>query len=149
MSNLPTKQISVCKILFGFVGLLFFLMLVSALNPLSGNRIRTAAKIAKTREDERRMSFLLEGQASEIGGLTNINNQFVLNSLFSTGKNQIWFSTNAAGEVIDIWQTPYQIKLVGQTNFNISSAGPNKKFGDADDIIFNSASNETAPQTIL
>jgi len=95
------------------------------------------------------MSFLLEGQASEIGGLTNINNQFVLNSLFSTGKNQIWFSTNAAGEVIDIWQTPYQIKLVGQTNFNISSAGPNKKFGDADDIIFNSASNETAPQTIL
>ena len=37
---------------------------------------------------------------------------------------------------------PYQIQIVAQTNFVIRSAGPNKKFGDADDIVFNSVSND-------
>ena len=45
------------------------------------------------------------------------------------------------GELLDLWGTPYEIGIVGQTNLVIRSAGPNKKFGDADDIIFNSVSN--------
>jgi hypothetical protein len=40
------------------------------------------------------------------------------------------------------WQTPYRFELLGPTNFIIHSAGLNQKFGDADDIIFNSASND-------
>ena len=44
-------------------------------------------------------------------------------------------------ELFDFWHTPYQVKIIAQTNFTIRSAGPNKIFGDADDIIFNSASN--------
>jgi hypothetical protein len=50
--------------------------------------------------------------------------------------------TNGLGELIDIWQMPFQIKFAGQTNIIIRSAGPNKKFGDKDDIIFNSVSND-------
>jgi len=46
------------------------------------------------------------------------------------------------GEWLDWWRTPYQIKIVATTNFIIQSAGSNKIFGDADDIIFNSVSND-------
>lgn len=79
----------------------------------------------------------------KIGGLTNVNNEFVLNSFITTNKHQFSFATrtNASGEAVDIWQKPFQIKLVGQTNFIIRSAGPDQKFEDSDDIIFNSVSN--------
>ncbi|HTA94591.1 MAG TPA: hypothetical protein VK769_00555 [Verrucomicrobiae bacterium] len=50
--------------------------------------------------------------------------------------------TNQQGQVLDCWETPYQIKSIARTNFVVSSAGPNKIFGDADDIIFNSVSND-------
>ena len=44
-------------------------------------------------------------------------------------------------EMVDPWQTPYQIQFLQKTNFIIRSAGKDRLFGDADDIIFNSASN--------
>jgi len=88
------------------------------------------------------MSLLLEEQSAKIGGLTNINNQFILNSFFAAHNNQFGFNTNAAGEVVDIWRTPFRIELVGQTNFVIRSAGQNHTFGDKDDIVFNSISND-------
>ena len=45
-------------------------------------------------------------------------------------------------EMVDPWETPYQIEFFEQTNFVIRSAGKDKIFGNADDIIFNSASND-------
>jgi hypothetical protein len=36
---------------------------------------------------------------------------------------------------------PFQIQVIGTTNFIFHSAGVDKKFGDTDDIIFNSLSN--------
>ena len=88
------------------------------------------------------MSVLLGEQADRIGGLTNLNRKFVFDSLFVSTTNYYPFTTNAGGEVIDIWQTPYQIELVGRTNFIVSSAGIDKIFSNADDIIFNSVSND-------
>jgi hypothetical protein len=105
---------------------------------------KTKAKVLETRVEERSMGELLEEEASKVGGLTNIPNEFILNPFLTTNKYRgISFTTrtNVLGEIIDIWQMPFQIKLAGQTNFIIRSAGPNKKFGDADDIIFNSVSN--------
>jgi hypothetical protein len=49
-------------------------------------------------------------------------------------------STN--GEYLDPWKIPYNISFSSTNSFVISSAGPDKKFGDADDIIFNSISND-------
>ena len=43
--------------------------------------------------------------------------------------------------MVDPWETPYQIQFFQQTNYIIRSAGKDKNFGDADDIIFNSVSN--------
>ena len=50
-------------------------------------------------------------------------------------------SINQAGEFLDPWGTPYAINFTSTNSFVISSAGKNKVFGDADDIVFNSISN--------
>jgi len=50
--------------------------------------------------------------------------------------------TNQAGEFLDPWGTPYTISFAPTNSFVISSAGKDKIFGDADDIIFNSVSND-------
>jgi hypothetical protein len=50
-------------------------------------------------------------------------------------------SAKHPNEMVDPWETPYQIEFLQQTNFIIHSAGKDKIFGDADDIIFNSVSN--------
>ena len=67
-----------------------------------------------------------------------------MNSFIITNKHQFSFGTrtNTSGETVDIWDTPYQIELVGRTNFIIRSAGKNCRFGDKDDIIFKSVSND-------
>jgi hypothetical protein len=103
---------------------------------------KTRARIIVTRSCERAMALLLQERADTIGGLTNIDNQFILDSIFASQKNQAWFNTNAAGELIDVWQTPYRIELAGHTNCIIKSAGQNHTFGDKNDIIFNSTSND-------
>jgi type II secretory pathway pseudopilin PulG len=51
-------------------------------------------------------------------------------------------SINTNGEYLDPWGTPYSISFPTTNSFVISSAGKDKIFGDADDIIFNSASND-------
>jgi hypothetical protein len=50
-------------------------------------------------------------------------------------------STNEAGQLIDIWSTPYKFAFNSTNSFTITSAGENHTFGDADDVVFNSASN--------
>lgn len=132
----------------GFLLILLVIFAVFGWLVVSGvptKKEKTKAKVLETRVEERSMGELLEEKASKVGGLTNIPNEFILNPFLITNKYRgISFTTrtNALGEAIDIWQTPFQIKSVEQTNFIICSAGPNKIFGDADDIIFNSVSND-------
>ncbi len=106
-------------------------------------RTRTKARITETHFEERLMAAKLKEQAIKLGGMTNLLNEFILSALRTTNEPRFPFAnrTNASSQFVDIWQTPFQVNLVGLTNFTIRSAGPNLKFGDADDIIFNSASN--------
>jgi hypothetical protein len=127
-------------VLFGVLAI-FGWMIIDGV-PTEKAKIR--ARFIQTLSDERVIASSLIEKASKTSGLTNINSKFVLDSLITTNKYPFSLAsrTNALGAVIDIWQTPFQIELVGQTNFVVRSAGPNKNFGDADDIIFNSASND-------
>jgi hypothetical protein len=50
-------------------------------------------------------------------------------------------NVNSRGEMLDAWGTEYALTLQDRTNIVIRSAGPDKKFGDTDDIVFNSVSN--------
>jgi hypothetical protein len=106
---------------------------------------KTRANVLETLVEERSMAELLKKEALKFGGPTNIPNEFILNPFHADNERpRISFEdrTNASGKAVDIWQMPFQIKLVGQTNFIIWSAGPDQKFGDSDDIIFNSVSND-------
>lgn len=133
------SQWKISREFMGFLLICFLLMLGASLLLPAGTS-KTKAMIIRTRTEERIMSTLLEDQAMKVGGLTNINNQFILATLFADS-NQSLFRTNVSGEVSDIWQIPYRIELVAPTNFIIRSAGKDENFGDADDIIFNSVSN--------
>jgi len=91
---------------------------------------------------EQQIVFALRQRAVETGGLTNIDNGFVYQTVFSALRlNYGSERTNSQGEILDIWKTPFQIKIIAPTNFVVHSAGPDKKFGNVDDIIFNSLSN--------
>ena len=49
---------------------------------------------------------------------------------------------SSSGEWLDPWKTPYAISFPSKNGFIVSSAGKDKIFGDSDDIIFNSVSND-------
>lgn len=54
-------------------------------------------------------------------------------------KQIVFFATNPRlfnerGELLDSWETPYQIEYHGKTNVTIISAGPNGHFDDEDDL---------------
>jgi hypothetical protein len=151
MGNLLTRQIPVYKIYLGFVGLLFFLLIVSSLFPLSGNRIRTGAKIAKTRIEEESAATALKAYSTTYGNLPigdaeSVERILGGEDLFGKNPQKIMFliyqrSVEFSNRMVDAWGTPYHIEFFQQTNFIIHSAGKDKIFGDTDDIIFNSASN--------
>jgi hypothetical protein len=46
---------------------------------------------------------------------------------------------NANNEMIDLWRTPLKITSQGASGIQITSAGPDKVFGTADDIVTNNA----------
>ena len=98
------------------------------------------ARIINTRVWAKDIGSFLKQYAIQTGSLTNFNNCSI--HQMTIGTNELkpqW--TNSQGEIVDYWQTPFQIEIMAQTNFIVRSAGPNKVFGDADDIIFNSVSN--------
>jgi hypothetical protein len=49
--------------------------------------------------------------------------------------------TNAQGDALDPWHTSYEISFPNGTNIQISSAGKNRKFGDADDFYYDGRRN--------
>jgi hypothetical protein len=139
MANWLFKEIPVYKVYLGWIALLLFLVIVGSIfNPSPYHISKARAKIFKTRSDEKFFVFMLKNQLADIDLLAS--NELVLSSI--PVQYNFGFATNQTGAMIDIWQTPYKIEIVQQTNFIIHSAGPNHKFGDADDIIFNSVSND-------
>lgn len=128
----------IIKVLLGLILIAIILSLVFPSHPS-----KAKVRIIYTRWEEKNVVTSLKQHAMEAVALTNINNGLIFQSFFSTNDNYYSFNrTNEQGGLLDLWRTPYQIKILAQTNFVISSAGPNKIFGDADDIIFNSVSND-------
>jgi len=64
--------------------------------------------------------------------LTGDNARHVV--FLSLSKNQL----NANGEMIDRWGTPLKITFQGTSGIQVTSAGSDKVFGTADDIVSNS-----------
>ena len=51
-------------------------------------------------------------------------------------------SINWRGQIVDMWRQPLKFEFEGTNNFIINSAGPNEKFGDGDDVILYSSTNQ-------
>lgn len=94
-----------------------------------------------TRVWERQIADFLRLRAAETGELANFDNLPILQSVFSNNAAPPPYA-NSQRELADYWKTPFQIRIVAPTNFIIRAAGPNKRFGDADDIVFDSISND-------
>ena len=107
--------------------------------------VRKKAIIVFTHIETKRIADVLAQRAAEVNGLTNIDNNIVAQGVLGTNYLHLNYEgarTNFQGEIIDWWKTPYQIEILARMNFVVRSAGPNKIFGDGDDIIFDSASND-------
>jgi hypothetical protein len=131
------REIPVYKVYLAWLALLLLLVIVSSIFHPSPDR-KASAKNLKTRSDEKFFAFMLKNQLADINLLAS--NEFVLSSI--PIQYNFGFGTNHSGAMVDAWQTPYRIELIGQTNFVVHSAGKDKIFDDADDIIFNSLSND-------
>jgi hypothetical protein len=101
---------------------------------------KTRAQIIITRFEMKDIASALNQHAAT-GSISNMDAGFISPALFNTNVFRYPYETNADGAVLDRWDTPYKIETFAKTNFIIRSAGHNRKFGDADDIIFNSVSN--------
>jgi hypothetical protein len=133
----------------GFLWFLLGCLLISLVLPslLPEPSFRKNAKVAVTRVEASQIESALRHLAVGSGGLTNIDNSLVVRAVLGTnGRYRDYHAerTNPQGELLDWWKTPYQIEIKERTNFVVRSAGPNRKLGDTDDIVFNSISNNFA-----
>ena len=104
------------------------------------SRASRKTRITITRVWEGEIANFLKQRLVQSGELTNLDNRSIAQSVFGT--NSLHPSRlNTKGELLDIWKTPFQIEIVAPTNFIIRSAGPNRRCGDDDDIVFKSLTN--------
>lgn len=126
----------------GFVYTLLSLLLIGILAqvlfPAFSGRGRPKRPRALT--DMRNLRAALIQYHAEFGEYPSGENSDILKILSGENSKKIKLfnvnpkSVNSRGEFLDPWKTPYEIKIVEQTNCTISSAGPNRVFGDKDDL---------------
>ena len=125
-------------------GIFFFVpILVGTLLPAGGGK--TKARIAATRQEMITLAGLWgQEHAGSVSHSLNTNGKLQVTLLGSEERRRLsncLYRTNSQGELLDFWKTPIQFEVVAPTNVIIRSAGPNRKFGNKDDIILNSASS--------
>jgi hypothetical protein len=105
------------------------------------------AKIPRALMEEKQLDLGIENYKQVFGNYPSGENSNIVNVLTGNNPQKTVFlnfhrSIEHPNEMVDPWETPYQIQFFQQTYFIIGSAGKDKIFGDADDIIFNSVSND-------
>ena len=117
--------------------------LFSLLKPAENGK--TKAKILVTRTEMKTLAELWGHEHAGATGLRWSTNGALQVTLFGdeekTRLSNCLYRTNSQGELLDFWKTPIQFERSCLTNVIIRSAGPNRRFGNKDDIVFNSVSN--------
>lgn len=121
--------------------LVLFLMwfLGALLSPrYHGNK---APELAVTKIELQNIAAALSKYLTTSNSIPDGDSVAMLRALIGSNRTGTMFlsprKTNASGEMLDSWNTPYQIEIADQANLLIRSAGPNRRFGDKDDIVFN------------
>jgi len=128
------------RIIFYTVTLVLITILIALLLPLVRNgRTDSGYPLSRTKMDVSNINIALK--QFDVAGriLPSGDNPSIFRALFGSNVLQIAFlrseRINADGELLDPWGSPYQIEMLGQTNFLIKSAGKNGRWGDVDDYI--------------
>ena len=121
------------RLIFGLVALAIILLLVAMLLPAETGP--TLNKNARCKVILMRLRAEIGNYKYEFGSYPTGDYGQVLKKLFGGDPKKTEFLR------VDPWGTPYAINYLSTNSFIISSAGKDKIFGDADDIIFNSISN--------
>ena len=133
---------------FSVVVLIAALLIVILWSSLSGSKPKEPGVTAVDGE-MRSFLFAVESYQIMFNGppLGTVSN--VMQSLLGENRRKVQFlslsagSINAKGEFVDPWKTPYQIEI--NSNVSIRSAGPNRLFGDKDDVVQQSAIRQPPP----
>lgn len=86
-----------------------------------------------------RLRTAISNYSSTFGNFTAKKNPEIVAALTGGNPRKIVFleldktRLDASGEYLDYWHTPYQIEITA-SNLAVRSAGPNRVFGDRDDI---------------
>jgi hypothetical protein len=124
------KRIIIFSVAVG-IGLIFWAML---LPPETGPTLNKNARCRVVLM--MRLQIEIKNYQYKFGSYPTGNYDQVLKKLFADDPKGVDFFR------ADPWGTPFAINFPSTNSFVISSAGKDKIFGDADDIIFNSASND-------
>lgn len=104
-------------------------------------------KTATTHLEEGQLADAIASYATVFQSYPTGENAAVIKALAGENPQHVKFlnletnSTNRDGQLVDLWNTPYKISFNSTNSFTIVSAGENRLFGDADDIVFDSSSN--------
>ena len=96
-----------------------------------------SGKGGAARADMMKLAFAFDEELSQTNGFS-VDRIVVRLKALHTGSSR----TNALGEFIDVWGVGYKTVVQNRTNVLIRCAGPNRKFGDNDDIAYDSLSKK-------
>lgn len=141
VKNLTLKQ----SIYIAGLAFIFLWICLYVFSPiLVGGR---PAKIPRARSDEKQLVLSSDFYKQEFGSYPAGENSNIIRALGGDNPKEIVFlnvrrTVKHPNEMVDPWETPCQIEFYQQTNCAVHSPGKDKIFGNADDIIFNSVSND-------
>lgn len=132
-------------IVAGGCGLL--LVFIFLLGPFLG---AAPSKVTTTRSEEEQLGNAITQYAVVFKQYPTNDNAGLTKNLTGDNPQQLALitlsesSTNKDGQMVDVWGTPYKFTFNSTNSFSITSAGENRTFGDTDDVVFNSASNNSS-----
>ena len=119
--------------------LLILVLLIVFLWPFSRRGPGSEPKISLVDAEMNAFLLAMQSYQSAFGCFPSGNTSNVVQSLVGKNPRSLQFlnltarSTDSNGQFVDPWGTPYQI--IVDSNVTVCSAGPNKLFGDKDDIV--------------
>jgi hypothetical protein len=133
------------RVIFYGVATFFVVLLLAMLAPV--HNYGGASKKVMCRIELSDLRTALNAYHDKYSNYPSGQNSNIVSSLAGDNPQKVVFlnfrrTMEHPNEMADPWETPYQIQFFQQTNYIIRSAGKDKIFGDKDDIIFNSASND-------
>jgi hypothetical protein len=130
---------------FGLIGCLSIAIAVAGMivlllvGPYRDTKLRF--QIAKCQVEAANLVAAINSYEAECGKTLESSNAAILQALRGQNSKKLVFLDidirllDENWSMVDPWRTPYLIQINSTNRASIRSAGPNKQFGDADDVI--------------